>query len=543
MKNKIITLLIAALSTTWLLTSCNDYLDVTPDNRTEIDTEDKVGLLLAGSYPDNTYAPMINPRIDNVTDKNTGTESGAQTNRDAFFWRDGETQTRQDSPAQVWVALWHSIAGANGALDAIELLGGADRSEKLSAYQGEALTLRAFCHFILACCYSPLYDLSEPAKNGTNLGLPYITEQETEINKQYERGNVEELWSSIQKDLEEGLKRIAPVSKGISTYHFNPNAAYAFATRFYLYKGDYAKVIEMANRVIPQPALDPETEAVALEDPATTFVKNNFQDWPGALQSMSSSTDIKIAFNSTSNPSILLLSDVASDIASRTNSWRYATSDPDLDRTVSAQNPTGATFAYKIFHSGDWNYYIPKFQSYFKTTTVNASTGVYHAAYPWLRMEEILINRAEAYALSGDTLRAVADLNLFCRTRIVNYNERSHSLTLAKITSFYRALINDPEFYMNKYNAMGAQSWTLKQKALVHFILLCRQNEFIHESLRYWDMIRYKMPCTHTTNPQAGGESNTLYPGDDRWVIQVPDNVVLAGMELNPRTNILSPQW
>jgi hypothetical protein len=542
MKSKITILLIAALSTTWLLTSCNDYLDVTPDNRTEIDTEDKVGLLLAGSYPDNTYAPMINPRTDNVTDKNTGTESGAQTNREAFFWRDGETQTRQDSPAQVWVALWHSIAGANGALDAIEQLGGADRSAKLSAYKGEALVLRAFCHFILGCCYSPLYDLSDPGKNSTNLGLPYLTEQETEINKQYKRGNVEELWASIEKDLEEGLERIAPLSKGIPAYHFTPNSAYAFATRFYLYKGDYAKVIEMASRVIPQPAVDALTEAVASDDPAAIFVKNNFQEWTGALQNMSSSTDIKIAFNATSNPSILLLTDVASDIASRTNSWRYATSKPDLDRTVSAAIPTGTSLAYKVFHSGDYNYYVPKFQSYFKTTTVNASTGVYHAAYPWLRMEEILLNRAEAYALTGDTLRAVADLNLFCSTRVMNYGT-SHNLTSKRIGDFYNALVSSDDFYMRKYKAMGSDAWTPKKRALVHFILVCRQNEFLHESLRYWDMIRYRIPSTHTTHQQAGGQSNTLYPGDDRWVIQVPDNVTLAGMELNPRTNLLSPEW
>ena len=31
--------------------SCNDYLDTVPDNRTEIDTPEKLGKLVASAYP------------------------------------------------------------------------------------------------------------------------------------------------------------------------------------------------------------------------------------------------------------------------------------------------------------------------------------------------------------------------------------------------------------------------------------------------------------------------------------------------------------
>ena len=60
------------------------------------------------------------------------------------------------------------------------------------------------------------------------------------------------------------------------------------------------------------------------------------------------------------------------------------------------------------------------------------------------------------------------------------------------------------------------------------------------EGLRYWDMVKYKEPVEHET---ILGDVNTLYPKDDRWVIQLPQTVLLSGVEPNPRTNLLSPPW
>ena len=70
--------------------------------------------------------------------------------------------------------------------------------------------------------------------------------------------------------------------------------------------------------------------------------------------------------------------------------------------------------------------------------------------------------------------------------------------------------------------------------------MLFRSNEFMWEGLRYWDLVRYKIPVTHVT---IDGRSNTLYPGDDRWVLQIPETAVLSGIELNPRENLLSDKW
>ena len=62
---------------------------------------------------------------------------------------------------------------------------------------------------------------------------------------------------------------------------------------------------------------------------------------------------------------------------------------------------------------------------------------------------------------------------------------------------------------MKKYNAYGSASWSDVKKALILCILDFRRNEFMWEGLRWWDMMRYRIPITHTTKE---GDSNSLYP-------------------------------
>lgn len=55
MKKKILYVLMV-LAAGASFTSCDDFLDTLPDNRTTIDTEEKVKSILTSAYPDKTYA-------------------------------------------------------------------------------------------------------------------------------------------------------------------------------------------------------------------------------------------------------------------------------------------------------------------------------------------------------------------------------------------------------------------------------------------------------------------------------------------------------
>ena len=58
-------------------TSCSDFLDKVPDERTQIDSPDKVSALLVNAYPKVSYAAIVNTRCDYITDFGS-VYSGAQ---------------------------------------------------------------------------------------------------------------------------------------------------------------------------------------------------------------------------------------------------------------------------------------------------------------------------------------------------------------------------------------------------------------------------------------------------------------------------------
>jgi|GEM_PF-240879 len=271
------------------------------------------------------------------------------------------------------------------------------------------------------------------------------------------------------------------------------------------------------------------------------YAKNNFQPWLTTYAVAPGSSDVKIAYTKSDNTSNLLLTEMSSRMSRYANTWRYGCVKSDLEQTLtsSALNVTGGQWAYRNWYSGD-NYYVPKYYELFIKTDINASSGIIYTIFPTFRNEEVLLNRAEAYVMLEDYEKALADLNIFCRQRIKNYNEEKHVITEQTVVKFYNAALSNEDHFMKKYNAYGSASWSDVKKALILCILDFRRNEFMWEGLRWWDMMRYRIPITHTTKE---GDSNTLYPGDDRWLLQLPETAELADVQLNPRSNFLSRQW
>ena len=59
-------LYITAFFTTALFTSCSDYLDELPDNRTELTTEESVTKILVSAYPTTTSCEIGELHSDNI---------------------------------------------------------------------------------------------------------------------------------------------------------------------------------------------------------------------------------------------------------------------------------------------------------------------------------------------------------------------------------------------------------------------------------------------------------------------------------------------
>ena len=70
------------------LASCDSYLDETPDNRTEVDTQDKIAKLLVSAYPSKNYQMMAEFASDNVDDNGSKYSAYNRFHTEAWEWRD-----------------------------------------------------------------------------------------------------------------------------------------------------------------------------------------------------------------------------------------------------------------------------------------------------------------------------------------------------------------------------------------------------------------------------------------------------------------------
>lgn len=485
--NRYIGILIVGLA----VSSCEKFLDKEPDNRANLNTPEKVAQLLGTAYPQANYVPFIETSTDNVGDIGTFNNDylGADlvtANADAFFFRDTRS-TQEDSPEFYWFAAYKAIAAANQALKTIS---DAKDQDAYRAQRGEALVARAYAHFMLVNLFSKFYD---PATAATDPGIPYVTEPETTFIKEYSRENVAYVYDMIEQDLTTGLGYINDNSYAIPKYHFTQAAAYAFATRFYLYKKDYEKVIHYATLAVPNNNFLP-----------------NLRPWNTTYSVMGLNDIAPLYAKASENANILLVE--TRSYWQRINIYsRYAMTPEVMNSILRTVPVVGGNWAFPLGYYIDNHFNVPKIDEHFVTVSVNAEIGDGYTMVPLFTMEEVLFNLAEAYAYTGANAEAVSLLNTYLRTRITNYNVSANNLTTAKITSYWNTNI---------------------QNGLVQTILSYRRTEFIHEGLRWFDILRYKIPVTHTT---ISGEQHSLEPDDPRRVFQVPPTVSQSGIEENPR--------
>ena len=241
MKIKYAAAALAALSLS--MSSCDDFLDTLPDNRTDLDTPEKITKILVSAYPTANWNLITEYYSDNTDDNSDRYQMYDRLSEEIYLWKDTR-ETGDDSPLTLWNSCYSAVASANQALQAIERLGG---GENLQAQRGEALLCRAYGHFMLSYVFCNAW--TESGKD-TDMGIPYSTEPETTVRPQYDRETIGKTYEHIAADLEEGLPLIDDNNYDVPKYHFNRKAAYAFAARFYLYYGKYDKAIECANVVL-----------------------------------------------------------------------------------------------------------------------------------------------------------------------------------------------------------------------------------------------------------------------------------------------------
>ena len=494
----------------WILpvvAGCNSFLDKVPDDRTEINSPEKVKELLVSAYPEAHYMMLAELMSDNSADKGAWLLSVyPRRQEEAYFWKDATEET-QDTPPYYWAGCYAAISAANHALEAIGEMGGGKEFDK---YKGEALVARAYAHFMLVNLFAEHYD---PATAETVLGIPYVTTPEKEALVLYERNTVAEVYKMIEDDLKIGLPLIQDNAYDAPKYHFNRTAAHAFAARYYLWRGnEWGKVIEYATSVLGEGAV----------------FASQLRDYAANYTPISSTADaFRIQYTSASEPAILLLTN-ASSIWYRACGYSRYGLDIDLKNQIYNNKPFTGNWEYADYGTAP-HYTRNKFKEYFKYAYPGSSSGLPYVLCPAFTVEELAFNRAEAYVMQKRYDEALIDINTFLSKRIKNYNAASHSLSLAEINDFYGKKLSLYPDLRPYYKAELDND----QMNMLKCITDMRRKEFCQEGMRWFDIKRFHIEVVH--NVYGSNQKEILTANDLRRAWQIPSGALSYGMTPNPR--------
>lgn len=509
------------------LTSCDDWLDKLPDNRMELQTPSDVSSLLVSAYPSSHPAYLLEMYSDNTDEcVNPSWSEASRFQAQAYNWEDITETDKNESPQELWNRHYIAIASANAAIDLIEEKGSpAEYNEQL----GEALLCRAYAMFQLSTVFCKAYN---PATASTDLGLPYPTHPEKVVGTVYTRGTMEDLYGQIDKDLQRGLPLVSS-NYSKPKFHFNTEAAKAFAARFYLYKGDFAKAITYATEVL---GADPTAKARDWD--AYAALNMNQQIRPEAWVS----ADEKCNF---------LLQTVYSEWGAISGPYSYGEKYAHsyritYDEDIASKGPFGAansTFKQRVWsNTALANLFHRKVPYEFEYTDLQAGIGYAHAEYAVFTTEQLLLERAEAYALSGELQKAVDDYNTIMKV----YQNYPKTFTLQQLVNFYNSVpyytpkkATVKKHFVKPVYTIGAEG--SDQEALLQAILHLRRIMELGEGFRMQDVKRYGMVIYRrqtNTSFTISAVTDSLTVDDPRRAIQLPQDVITSGLEPNDRISV-----
>ena len=498
-----------------MFTGCNNFLDEEPDARAKVETYEDIRELLVNAYPQATYHLICETMSDNVRDMGVGNNSvTAITDKEMYYWEDG-TDDDFDSPFAVWTGWYEGISVANHALKVIE---SQPETPELRALKGEALLCRALGHFLLVNLWAEHYD---PATAETALGVPYVKEPETVAVKYYTRNTVQECYDFIEEDIRRGIALIDETMYDQPKYHFTSRAAHAFAARFYTYKGtDWDKVLEHANKAIP------EDFTAEMRD---LLGQNSLDPLEYALQ-----------YTLPSEPAILLSvtietywNDIYATCPPRNSIYNLS---PTLFREiVPLTNGIRGPWVYKNIGSDGSSAEVSMIKSYgyFKNESMTSNRGMTWLNVPMFTVEDVALNRVEAYTMKGDFVHALQDLNAFVSKR-VNLTMGSYvPMTLDEVVAYYSESGDGASVLDLEPHYKAELEADERKMALMKCVSQIRRMEFLQEGMRWFDIKRFHLPVTHNIHWERRDIELDRY--DKRRALQIPQEAQKVGVVPNER--------
>ncbi|MTG98647.1 MULTISPECIES: RagB/SusD family nutrient uptake outer membrane protein [Myroides] len=510
---KRIKILVSVLLLAATTVSCGDFLSETPDNRTVIDSPRKVEQLLVAAYPDATFMLFNEMMADDVRD--SGKMNLTSENDEKMFTFQDVHDEDLDWPIRYWMEAYKAIAQANTALEAIDKLekeyANKPSKRSLENLRGEALLARAYSHFMLVNLWAKHYD---PATASSDMGIPYMTSVEDELLVKYERNSVEEVYDLIEDDILTGIAKLKGVTyenNNVERYHFNEAAANAFATRFYLFKGDYKNAIKYSQAVQGLPI-------------------GKLRDVQGANKKSIEQNETDYA--QTYVPTNLLVSTVKSRMTRILHTNRFNLSSASANRSLFG--PNTHPLAEK---NGNWNYpndtyslndryYVHKFYEHFKIIDFTNMTGHTYVSFVLFSNDMMYLDRIEAMILDNQIDEASKMLEYFTLTR-TNLNAPAQEFMGSIKYSDWQNLYPIQTSDINPKTQLSEE-----QTTLLRALLDARRREGYQEGYRWFDIRRYNIVVKHQ---MATGEVYEVKENDNLQQLQIPLMAIDKGITPNPR--------
>ena len=527
------------LASVAILASCSDQLDTLPDNRTTLDTPKKIAGLLVTAYPDRTPTLFNEWMSDNTDYMGAQNSQGNRGGDQYFFWQE-QTEGGNDSPEMVWMLYYEGVYKANEALAAIEEQGG-PKNDILRNSKGEALLIRAYDHFILANEFCRPYNGKTSTKDA---GLYYATgiADFSAAAEQSNRGTVADVYAKIAADIEAGIPLLNDTYE-VPKYHFNKQAAYAFATRFYLYYEKWEKAKEYADKLLGS------NPAASLRD------YRALQAMP--LSKSEQAVKIAEAYCSASADCNLLVQTSVSNAGMALAPWliskRYTLTNYLAETELFQSNNiwgTSSNLIWKPFtvNSGESNFaLLMKLPREFEIRNTTTGSGYLRTLNVDFTMDEALLNRAEAEIMLGQNDAACADMTIWMK----NFFNTNVTLTPTSVQTYFKTVpyaYADAAKMVPSFKKHISPRFTIDaegsvQESLLQCLLNFRRIETVHQGMRWMDIRRYNIEIPRRligANGKPSKNLDWLEKDDPRQVVQIPQSIREAGVAGNPTKALIA---
>lgn len=518
-----------------LFSACSDKLDEEPDSRwIKIDSSEKLGRLLTSAYPSSVPAVICELMGDNLVDNNvvvpaTHKDPFALFHEEAYKWQDINSYSsgEDDTPLEIWDKYYFGIATCNHAIAAMEKMSSNPATDpEVSAWWGEAHVLRAYLHFILVNVFAEAY--KDETQSAQDWGIPYVTTVEEVVRVDYSkpeyRKHVNEVYQLIEKDLLEGIGLIDDSKYKVPAYHFNRNAAYAFAARFYLFKRDYQNSLKYADMALGSNPASSLRKWASMSANTINTLLNAYNDEKAACNYLLLTT-YSLQDRMLSACRYAINSGSTAENVPATKDILYEGGGPNWNGRVPAFDGK----IYRWNEGSEYGSWLFRVYEYFEYTNKIAGIGYVHIIYQPFTAEETLLCRAEAKLYLGDRAGALQDLGFWTASKQID-----NELTQAGIDRKY-AGTPDKNIYLSDIHPqqMSSEFKTLADEdyRVLQCILHFRRIETMFEGQRWFDIKRYGITVHHAyRGPLEYKVTHDYLPWNDkRRIVQIPYNAIDAG--------------